>query len=222
MSEGDCPPPEQNEPAGPSNADDEAIFARAQANSTPPSSEDDKINDDERPRFNWETRYPRHIIIRIRCEAAYVTLVFALALVGILLTWRGDLAIWLDCKGYALRTATLNRYAYMVFAGVLGGSLFGLKYLYKVAARGYWNEDRELWRVLSPLLAGGFAFAVGALANAGLFGFDVNHSHGGASFVSLGFIAGYFGDSASRKMQEIADILFGQAHAVRRDKTPAK
>src|SRR3546814_13356778 len=97
----------------------------------------------------------------------------------------------------------------LFFSGVLGGTLFGLKYLYKVVARGWWNEDRELWRFFSPLLAGGLAFAVGALADAGLFGFKVGENQSAASFVSLGFIAGYFADSASRKMQEIADILFG-------------
>src|SRR3546814_5851912 len=87
----------------------------------------------------------------------------------------------------------------LFFSGVLGGTLFGLKYLYKVVARGWWNEDRELWRFFSPLLAGGLAFAVGALADAGLFGFKVGENQSAASFVSWGFIAGYFADSASRK-----------------------
>src|SRR3546814_10978738 len=93
-----------------------------------------------------------------------------------------------------------NGYSYLVFSGVRGGAFFGLKYLYKVVARGWWNEDRELWRFFSPLLAGGLAFAVGALADAGLFGFKVGENQSAASFVSLGFIAGYFADSASRRL----------------------
>src|SRR3546814_18086968 len=42
-----------------------------------------------------------------------------------------------------------------------------------------------------------------------MFGFKVDENQSAASFASLGFITIYFADSASRKMQEIADILFG-------------
>ncbi|MFC3660507.1 hypothetical protein [Luteimonas notoginsengisoli] len=169
--------------------------------------DDEIINDDERERFFWESRYPPVAVARIRLDAAYVVCVFLLSLGGLLITWRGDLFDLVGCQSCS--RVTLGRYSYLFFAGLLGGSLFGLKYLYKVVARGWWNLDRELWRFFSPWLAGGMALGVGALANAGLFGFTVNDSPSGASFVSLGFIAGYFADSASRKMQEIADTLFG-------------
>src|SRR3546814_18964414 len=102
-----------------------------------------------------------------------------------------------------------NRYPYLFFSGVLVGTLFGLKFLYKVVASGWWNEDRELWRFFSPLLAGGLAFAVGALADAGLFGFKVGVDQSAAFFVSLGFIAGYFSESASPKTKEIGRESLG-------------
>lgn len=187
--------------------------AQAQAASVEAAPEDEIINDDERKRFNWKSRYPQIARTQIRWEAAYVLIVFIISGVGIFLTWRGDVAGVLADGCAGCHTPTLNRYAFLTFAGVLGGSLFGLKYLYKVVARGWWNEDRQLWRLFSPLLAGGMAFAVGALAHAGLFGFSVGDNQSGASFVSLGFIAGYFADSASRKLQEIADTLFGHPHA---------
>lgn len=91
----------------------------------------------------------------------------------------------------------------------MGGSLFALKYLYKVVARGYWNQDRAIWRYTSPILSAGLALAAGALTDAGLFGFATNSATSGTSFVALGFIVGYFADSASRKMQEVAETLFG-------------
>lgn len=190
----------------------------AQLKSVQRQADDEVINDDERKRFNWRSRYPKEALVRIRREAAYVLFVFVCSLAGIFLTWRGDLFAWFGCDSCS--PTSLSRYAYLFFAGVLGGALFGLKYLYKVVARGWWNEDRELWRLFSPLLAGGMAFGVGALANAGLFGFTVGDTQSGASFVSLGFIAGYFADSASRKMQEIADTLFGHPHPAPKAKSP--
>lgn len=194
-----------------------AHASAARKASVPPGREDEKINDDERERFNWESRYEADAIVRIRLEAAYVLLILLVSMLGLLFTWRGDVYDTMAHGCSSCRPVTFNRYAYLFFSGMLGGSLFGLKYLYKVVARGWWNIDRGLWRISSPWLSAGLAFATGALAHAGLFGFDVNHSKGGASFVSLGFIAGYFADSASRKLQEIADILFGQPQQPKKD-----
>jgi hypothetical protein len=174
-------------------------------------ADDELINDDERKRFAWQSRYPSKPRTAIRYEAAYVVAMFVGSLIAIALTWRGDLFAVIGCDQCS--PSTLKRYAYFFFSGVMGGSLFGLKYLYKVVARGWWNEDRRLWRLFSPWLAGGIAFGFGALASAGLFGFAMSTAPSGASFVSLGFIAGYFADSASRKMQEIANTLFGVSNS---------
>jgi hypothetical protein len=193
--------------ADPTDDNAMGVAEQAKKNSVPARADDEIINDDERKRFFWQSRYPPDAIKRIRFEAAYVILSFLGSLIAIWLTWRGDMFSLLGCEG--CNRTTLSRYAYLFFSGMMGGSLFGLKYLYKVAARGWWNLDRELWRYFSPWLSGGIAFGVGALASAGLFGFTMNASPSGASFVSLGFVAGYFADSASRKMQEIADTLFG-------------
>ena len=183
------------------------VAKEANKNSVAAQYDDELINDDERKRFFWRSRYPVEAGKAIYLEAAYVVAVFGGSLIAILLTWRGDLFSLVGCA--ECNPSTLRRYAYLFFSGVMGGSLFGLKYLYKVVARGWWNVDRRLWRLFSPWLAGGIAFGVGALAGAGLFGFTMSATPGGASFVSLGFIAGYFADSASRKMQDIADTLFG-------------
>lgn len=196
-----------------------SVAEQAKKQSVAAMADDEVINDDERKRFFWQSRYPPEAIKRIRLEAAYVIVAFLVSMIAIWLTWRGDLFAMLGCEG--CNPATLGRYAYLFFSGVMGGSLFGLKYLYKVVARGWWNVDRELWRFFSPWLAGGIAFGVGALASAGLFGFTMNASPSGDSFVSLGFIAGYFADSASRKMQDIADTLFGTrvSHPVKKATT---
>jgi hypothetical protein len=194
--------------SGSPTPDGQDIDARAvQKRAVKPKSDDEVINDDERRRFEWRSRYPSEAWKRITIESVYAIFVFLGSLAMIFLTWRGTLNEWVGCDQCSVET--LRRHAYVFASGVLGGSLFGLKYLYKVVARGWWNVDRIVWRLFSPWLAGGVAFGVGALVEAGLFGFAIGPGSSGSSFVSLGFIAGYFADSASRKMQEIADTLFG-------------
>jgi hypothetical protein len=191
---------------GPARQPTDAI---ARADSVPPDVDDERINDDERVRFNFPSRYPLRANIQIHLEAAYVVGLLFGSMYGLFQTWSGGLAGWLISDCASCSAADLNQYAYLVFGGVLGGSAFGLKYLYKVVARGWWNEDRRLWRLVSPILSGGVAFAAGTLADAGLFGFAVAEETRGSPFVALGFIAGYFADSAVGKMQEIAETVFG-------------
>ena len=187
-----------------------AKVQRAKDQSVEPGPEDEVLNDDERKFLAWETRYPSSQARgKIRREAWYtVALVFA-SIGGLFITWHGLLAEYASSGCVMCEPLTLRRYLYLAFSGLLGGALFALKYLYKVVARGYWNEDRALWRYTSPVLSSGLALAIGALTDSGLFGFATNQTTSGSSFVALGFIAGYFADSASRKMQEVAETLFG-------------
>jgi len=181
----------------------------ARKKSVEPGPDDEELNDDERDRFNWASRYEKAAWKKIRVESIYVAGVIILSLFGLLVTWHGYVPSLLAYNCVDCNVVSLKRYGYVFFGGLLGGGLFGLKYLYKVVARGFWNEDRIIWRYTSPLLSAGLAFATGALADAGIFGFANSAGNGGASFVALGFIVGYFADKASGKMQEIAEIMFG-------------
>lgn len=174
-----------------------------------PAPGDEQLNDDERERFDWSSRYPQQARRQIHLEAWFVALVILFALLALFITWHGFVPSLLTYQCVGCNVMTLQRYGYVFFAGVLGGGLFGLKYLYKVVARGWWNQDRVIWRYASPLLSGGLAFAAGTLAHAGIFGFASSQQDGAVSYVALGFIVGYFADSASRKMQEVAETMFG-------------
>jgi hypothetical protein len=170
--------------------------------------EDEHLNTDERSKGQWESRYPPRAQTQIRLDALYVALVLILTLASILLTWRGTAFQLLAGDCTTCNRGTFERYAYFYLGGQLGGTLFGVKYLYNVVARGWWNIDRRLWRLFSPFLSAGLAVAVGALVDSGVFGLTTKATSGAAYF-SLGFVAGYFADSALRKMKEIADTVFG-------------
>lgn len=161
---------------------------------------------DGRPKFEWKTRYTGGSAWRQICiEAAYTVLVALLSLVLIFLIWRGVFPKW---AGFTPAEAnTFRIYAYYTAAGLLGGTVFCLKYLYRVVARGYWHEDRRLWRYISPLISAVVAFAIGALIQSKLISLAVQSQTPG--IVGTGFLVGYFGDQAVAKLHEIANVLFG-------------
>jgi hypothetical protein len=168
------------------------------------------VNDDHRIEGQWRSRWDREAIIGIRIDAIYVGTVFFLTLALLLFTWRGTTYEILAYGCTSCSPGKFNQYAFFFIGGVLGGTMFGLKYLYKVVARGYWNIDRRLWRIFSPFLSGGSALAIGSLLDSGMLGLSIKSSSTSFYF-SLGFISGYFADSALAKMQEIADTVFGSS-----------
>ncbi len=169
----------------------------------------EQLNTDGRKPGDWRSRYPKEACNEIRKESIYVGVVFVFCLIGIFLTWRGSLASWASSGCVNCNSTTFNQFSYLFFSGLLGGSLFGIKYLYKVVGRGRWHLDRRIWRIFSPWIAGGLALAIGALMDAGIFGMASTEAKG-SSYISVGFIAGYFADSALAKMQEIANTIFGK------------
>lgn len=173
-----------------------------------PVPEDEHINTDGRLKLDWESHYPPRAIKSIRFEAFVISAIFVCTVVAIFLTWRG-IAFDVLTQGCATcKRSSFNQYAYFFLGGQLGGILFGIKYMYKAVARGFWNMDRRLWRFFTPFLSGGLAFAVGALIDSGIMGLTTKASTG-AAYLSLGFVTGYFADSALAKMQEIAETVFG-------------
>lgn len=166
------------------------------------------IPDDEtdgRALDDWKSRYPMCVRVQIWIEAIVVASIQICALLILFFVWNGFFADYTKCA--SCNSFQFKKYAYFFVGGVLGGTLFGIKYLYHAVARGFWNQDRRLWRFLSPLLSGTLALVVGALTEAGFLGLAVKSSTASA-YVSLGFIAGYFGDKALRKMTDIAEVIF--------------
>ena len=173
-----------------------------------PSDGDEHLNTDGRAKGEWKSIYDPEAISHIRVDAIFVGVVLLITLTALILTWKGFLY---DTVAFGCSTcsrATLDKYTYFFLGGLLGGTLFGIKYLYRSVARGFWNMDRRLWRIFSPLSAGGLALAVGTLIDSGIFGVTIK-TPGMSSYFSIGFLTGYFADSALAKMQEIAYTIFG-------------
>lgn len=161
---------------------------------------------DGRDKLEWESRYPDEALKIIRIEAIILAILFTATIIFIFLILCGAINNLIQDCCVNGNIAILKHYSYFALSGLLGGTVFSIKYLYHAVARGTWHIDRQLWRFLTPLMSLGVAFIVAALIQANLIG-EPNPSS--AASISIGFIAGYFSDNAIAKMYEIANVFFG-------------
>ncbi|MES2353130.1 MAG: hypothetical protein V4568_01810 [Pseudomonadota bacterium] len=160
---------------------------------------------DNRKPYEWRSRYDGEARVQIKSDGIYVASVLFLSLVLIFVSWKGipaNLLLVIDNDAIQLK-----KYCLYSFSGLLGGTVYGIKYLYRVVARGYWHVDRQLWRYLSPWNAMALAFVMGALKEASYVSTPTPTSS--ATVVSIGFMTGYFADLAIAKLHDIAVVLFG-------------
>lgn len=196
----------------PASTEQEA--GKAQDVNTPPSSAWNAADptDGRRP-YDYKSKYPTCIKVQIFLEATYLALILAASFYFLVWIFAENMALCHTTLKFQDLNIKLQQMAAFSTSGFIGGAMFGLKYLYHVTARGQWHEDRRVWRVFSPLLAAALSTMIGILIDGGFV--HVAESATGdkqdlsTSFVSIGFIVGYFSDTALAKLQEIATVLFG-------------
>lgn len=164
---------------------------------------------DGRKTGEWESRYKGSDAIKhIRIETCWLVSIFFLCAVAIFLIWLELPLEWFHISG--VQYTQFRIFLYGAFGGLLGGTLYSLKWLYHSVARGIWNLDRRLWRFLTPIISAGLAFAAIVLIRSGLFTpFNRDALESGTLCFSVGFLVGYFSDTAAAKMAEIAQTMFG-------------
>lgn len=162
-------------------------------------------NTDGRERDNVKSRYEDSIKREIWGEAFF--LIFLVIACGVLLfcTWTGSIFDIITVPESLKSSA--KRYLYFSLSGMLGGLTFGMKYFYRVVARGWWNQDRRVWRLMSPIISAIVALMVGILIEASFI--NTGKILNGTTVISIGFLSGYFADEAVGKMYEIANVIFG-------------
>lgn len=166
------------------------------------------VNTDGRKQYDWESKYPECAQKEMKKEAIYIAIILIIAfsllifIVGGLIDKVGNL-IGLEAK----KTASLEGVIIYFFSGLLGGTIFGLKYFYRVVSRGYWSQDRKYWRFFSPWISACVAFVVACMVLSGYI--NATQTQSFAAEICVGFITGYFADEAVGKMSEVATALFG-------------
>jgi hypothetical protein len=163
---------------------------------------------DERGIGDWATRYPPDARNAIRVEAVFVSICLLVSLIGTLAVAIESASFVVPMKHAAW--LALSPYLFAYLGGLLGGTLFTMKWLYHTVAKGIWNRDRRLWRVFTPFLSGGASLAVILLCASGalpFFGPQLVRTNAGA--LGLSIVLGYFSDRAFSALERFAEGGFG-------------
>jgi hypothetical protein len=155
--------------------------------------------------FDWKSKYEKEARSRIRSEAIYVSIIFIFSVTLLVLNHRGVLIQLFSSN--PTWDSVVKYLAYFSISGLLGGSIFGIKFFYRAVARGNWHMDRLYWRIFSPFVSMIVAFVVGAMVSAGIVATQSQMSNFWA--IAFGFFAGYFADEAVGLMYTIATRVFG-------------
>jgi hypothetical protein len=165
--------------------------------------------------YQCGSSYARSIRYQIWAEAAYICLILFLCIYLVLWLVSQSLPLaFIGFKAEQLPVHSVSPVAFLI-SGLLGGAMFDLKWLYRVVARGWWHQDRRVWRICSPWLSATLAMMIGISIDGGLLGLSFKTAAGKepSLFLGVGFITGYFADSALAKLQEIAGVIFGTAQS---------
>ena len=147
------------------------------------------VNTDGREPYEWKSKYPECARKEMKKEAIYIgailllSFILLICIVGGLIDLIGSL-LGLESK----KIVSLEGIILYFFSGLLGGTVFGLKYFYRVVSRGYWSQDRKYWRIFSPWISACIAFVVGCMVLSGYI--NATHTQSFATEICVGFITG--------------------------------
>jgi len=98
----------------------------------------------------------------------------------------------------------------LALAGFVGGAVFDLKWMYHSVAKGIWNIDRCLWRIIVPFNSAMVSLFTGFLFASGVIPFLKNDSFEDFYvLLGFGFVFGYFSDNILAALQNLAKKAFG-------------
>jgi hypothetical protein len=179
----------------------------------------EESDDDGRPLGDWRTVYTgTHWQICI--EWAYLIVLLFLFSAGF---WKALSCVIASgvhrtcdlCSHLAIcdsSQAPLIIVLFFFISGVLGGTLFAMKWLYHTVARKKWHCDRIIWRMCVPLMAGVLAVYVSFIF-ARTFGIHFTAADLDmptiAQLSGFSFLVGIFADGVLAMLERLASHIFG-------------
>jgi hypothetical protein len=183
----------------------------------PSLGNDSREDNDGRQLYDTRTKYTADDTRQHLIEGIYIGVLLLFSILAISTGTLGLIERLVGCLGVDMTTQDLAKHYFLVAAsGLLGGTVYGAKWLYHAVAKGLWHQDRRLWRYLSPWISLGTTIGVWALIEVGFFNEVVPVDGSGAASVSTktaigaGFVIGYLSDQFLAKMKELTEVLFGQ------------
>jgi len=171
-----------------------------------PAKVPERDNDGRLP-GEFQSRYRLQVWVQVTVELAVVLLALwgALYVVAISL-WKNYTPVW-RIDEFIPQS---QPWPAVFCAGVAGGCLFALKFLYHAVAKQQWNQDRVLWRFIVPINSGTLALFSGVGISAGIVPF-IDQQLFDNIFIALffGFFIGHFSDNFLAALQRLAYEWFG-------------
>lgn len=182
------------------------------------AAEEDGEPTDGRKVGDWQTRFPEGAWRSIWRELFYLLTLLAFASIALLYIGcaltadRKVAAVALPLIGGNLDREFLKWIAVSI-SGMLGGIAFDLKWLYHSVAKGLWNEDRLLWRIIVPFISAIVSVFLAFMIVSGIIPFLKGESFNSLYFsLGFGFLFGYFSDSVLAALKKFADGAFGRTN----------
>ena len=169
------------------------------------------------------SRYPSRAWVQISIELSYLIIVLMLALFVLFsaaITIVTDRTSWATVQilGTSHSNRTLLLWLLIALSGVCGGATFSLKWLYHSVAKGFWNQDRIIWRFATPIISAIIAVFTGAMITSDIIPFMSDTSlENPVTCLGFGFFIGWFSDNLLAKLRNYADKLFGTMEQLKKD-----
>jgi len=167
------------------------------------------VDNDGRDFFSPQSRWPEAVRKQQRNEAIYIVVLLLISL--LVLSGLGLINVYQsssECtKLFGLDWPNIAfKYGLLGAGGLLGGTVYGAKWLYHAVAKGLWHEDRRLWRFMQPWISLGTTVGIWSLIDSGFFKTAAPQD---VSMLGIGFVVGYLSDQFLAKMKEVTNVLFG-------------
>jgi hypothetical protein len=172
--------------------------------------------DDGRGVGDWVSRYPKSAWFQIVPEFALLTVY--LVFPGYLLAEAIIEPSAENIRSGYIYSSIFNshvsddnaKWIALTLSGFIGGAVFDLKWLYHSVAKGIWNRDRCLWRIIVPFNSAMVSLFTGFLFKSGIIPFLDNKSFDDPfTLLGFGFVFGYFSDNILAALQNLARRIFG-------------
>ena len=184
-------------------------------------TEEDPKNEkkDNRVCYEYTSKYKRDAWVQIVCEAVYLvilaglTIYFIVQAMAPLMSGQSNWYNGFVSSFIGKNHSTAFRYMLIAKFGLIGGVLFDMKWLVHSVATGWWNCDRVMWRVLTPLSAALTAVFFALIVESGIISlFDTSSFENIKTIAAFGMLVGYFADSVMGVLSNLAATLFGTVH----------
>lgn len=171
---------------------------------------------DGRALGEWRSKYPGCAWFCILAELFYLCIVLLVATCALIhLGMSLSASTKSECPTHVAflnvcLEGRLLQWMSVAFAGMLGGVVFDLKWLYHAVARNIWHVDRILWRAIVPVNSALVSLFFAFMITSGIVPLlDADAFHGVYFGLGFGFLFGYFSDNVIAALQRLAQRLFG-------------